>query len=229
MSSFRNAIPRRAHKERAQPDARKKFGILEKHKDYVLRAKAFHQKEEALRKLKEKAEFRNPDEFYFKMVHAKTVNGIHMPPSEANKYSQEELMLMKTQDMGYILQKIQIEKKKIERLTSVLHTLDNQPSNKRVYYAEDREEAKEIRSKSLESSNALVLAKVPGRIKKKTMSSYREVESRKQRVQQLEKLYSDMTLQKELQKPGRKRKLREEEMVSPTTKAVYKWRTERKR
>ncbi|XP_020250596.1 probable U3 small nucleolar RNA-associated protein 11 [Asparagus officinalis] len=229
MSSLRNAIPRRAHKERAQPEARKKFGILEKHKDYVLRAKAFHQKEEALRKLKEKAEFRNPDEFYFKMINTRTINGVHRPPSEANKYTQEELMLMKTQDMGYILQKIQSEKKKIERLTSVLHALDNQPLNKRVFYAENRKEAKDIRSRSLESSNSPVFSKVPNSIKKKTACSYAEVESRKQRVQQLEKLYSEMALQKELQKSGRKRKLREEELVSPTSRPVYKWRTERKR
>ena len=31
------------------------------------------------------------------------------------------------------------------------------------------------------------------------------------------------------QKKGRKRKLREDEMVSPTSKPVYKWRAERKR
>ncbi|KAJ0100395.1 hypothetical protein Patl1_21017 [Pistacia atlantica] len=49
MSSLKNAIPRRAHKERAQPHSRKKFGLLEKHKDYVVRAKAYHQKEETLR------------------------------------------------------------------------------------------------------------------------------------------------------------------------------------
>lgn len=30
-------------------EARKKFGLLEKHKDYVLRARAFHKKEETLR------------------------------------------------------------------------------------------------------------------------------------------------------------------------------------
>lgn len=110
MSSRRNAIPRRAHKERAQPQSRKKFGLLEKHKDYVIRAKAYHKKEESIRRLKEKAAFRNPDEFYFKMIKTKTVDGVHRLESEANKYTQEELMLMKTQDIGYILQKLQSER-----------------------------------------------------------------------------------------------------------------------
>ncbi|KAJ6426084.1 hypothetical protein OIU84_026629 [Salix udensis] len=110
MSSLRNAIPRKAHKERAQPQARKRFGLLEKHKDYVARATAFHKKEETLRRLKEKAASRNPDEFYFGMIKSKTVDGVHRPQSEANKYTQEELLLMKTQDIGYILQKAQTEK-----------------------------------------------------------------------------------------------------------------------
>lgn len=229
MSSLRNAIPRRAHKERAQPQARKKFGLLEKHKDYVLRAQAFHRKEDTLRRLKEKAAFRNPDEFYFKMVNTRTVDGIHRPKSEANKYTQEELMLMKTQDTGYILQKVQSEKKKIERLSSGLHALDNQQSNRHVYYAEDWEEAKEIQSRSSQTSNSGALVNVPDHIKKRTASSYKELEARKKRAQDLEKLYTDMALQKELQKPGRKRKLRKDEIVFPTTKPVYIWRAERKR
>lgn len=228
MSSLRNSISRRAHKERAQPSERRKFGILEKHKDYVVRAQAFHKKEETIRKLKEKAAYRNPDEFYFKMVNTRMVDGVHREESGANKYTQEELMLMKTQDMGYILTKVQSEKKKIERLSSVLHTLDTLPPNKHIYYAEDREEAKEIQSRS-QSSKSLAFENVPKRIKKKTAASYRELEARKKRVNQLEKLYSDMALQKELQKPGRKRKLRPEEIVSPTTKPVYKWRADRKR
>ncbi|KAF2293176.1 hypothetical protein GH714_038758 [Hevea brasiliensis] len=111
MSSLRNAIPKRAHKERSQPHSRKKYGLLEKHKDYVVRAKAFHKKEETLRRLKEKAAFRNPDEFYFKMIKTRTVHGVHRPESQANKYTHEELMLMKTQDIGYVLQKLQSEKK----------------------------------------------------------------------------------------------------------------------
>ncbi|OAY66196.1 putative U3 small nucleolar RNA-associated protein 11 [Ananas comosus] len=226
MSSLRNAVPRRTHKERAQPEARKKFGLLEKHKDYVLRARAFHKKEETLRRLREKAAFRNPDEFYFKMINTRSVGGIHRPESEANKYTPEELMLMKTQDIGYVLQKVQSEKKKIERLNSMLHTLDSQPSNKHVYFAEDREEAREIQNRASQTSSLPILGDVPRRIKKKTTASYKELEARKKRVKQLEKLYSDMALQKELQKPGRKRKLRPEEIVSGTSKPVYKWRAE---
>ncbi|KAF5747906.1 U3 small nucleolar RNA-associated protein 11 [Tripterygium wilfordii] len=229
MSSFKNAIPRKAHKERAQPQSRKKFGILEKHKDYVVRAKAFHKKEETLRRLKEKAASRNPDEFYFKMIKTKTVNGVHKPESEANKYTHEELMLMKTQDMGYILQKLQSDKKKIERLTAVLHSLDGQPSNRHVYYAEDREEAKEMQSQFPKDGKVTVSEDFPDGIVRKTAASYRELEARKKRVNELEKVYMDMALQKELQKNGRKRKLREDEIASPTSKPVYKWRAERKR
>ncbi|XP_044507031.1 probable U3 small nucleolar RNA-associated protein 11 [Mangifera indica] len=229
MSSLKNAIPRRAHKERAQPHSRKRFGLLEKHKDYVVRAKAYHQKEETLRGLKEKAAFRNPDEFYFKMIKTKTIDGVHRPESEANKYTQEELMLMKTQDIGYILQKLQSEKNKIEKLTTMLHSLDNNPTNKHVYYAEDREEAKQIKSQLERKDIVPASVDIPDHIKRKTAASYRELEGRRSRVQELEKIYMDMALQKELQKKGRKRKLREDEIVSPTSRPVYKWRTERKR
>lgn len=40
-STMRNAIKRITHKERSQPESRKRFGLLEKHKDYVERAKVF--------------------------------------------------------------------------------------------------------------------------------------------------------------------------------------------
>ncbi|KAF6163918.1 hypothetical protein GIB67_024773 [Kingdonia uniflora] len=231
MSSLRNAISRRAHKERVQPDSRKKFGLLEKHKDYIDRAKAFHKKEDAIKKLKEKASFRNPDEFYFGMIKTRTIDGVHKPESQAIQYTAEELMLMKTQDIGYVYQKVQSEKKKIERLSSALHSLDNLPQNTHVYYAQDREEAKEIRSRSRSSQEGKLRAAVdvPDKIKRQAASSYKELEARKKRVNGLEKVYVDMSLQQELQKKGRKRKLREEEIVNPTGRPVYKWRPERKR
>ncbi|KAI3917028.1 hypothetical protein MKX01_003477 [Papaver californicum] len=207
MSSLRNAPPRKTHKERCQPLSRKKFGLLEKHKDYQVRAKAYHLKEQILQTLREKAAFQNPDEFYHKMIGTKTVDGVHKPESEANKYTQDEPMLMKTQDMGYILQKGLSEKKKVERLSSMLHSHGNQPLNRHVYFAGDREEAEEIQSTAM---------------CRKTEASYRELETRKKRGNDLEKLYMDM-------KKGRKHKLREDETVSPITGPVYKWKTERKR
>ncbi|PNY07446.1 putative U3 small nucleolar RNA-associated protein 11-like [Trifolium pratense] len=57
----------------------------------------------------------------------------------------------------------------------------------------------------------------------KTERSYKELEARKNRVNQLEKVYMDMAMTKELQKNGRKRKLREDEIVNPTNRPVYKW------
>nr|XP_048319593.1 probable U3 small nucleolar RNA-associated protein 11 [Ziziphus jujuba var. spinosa] len=175
---------------------RKRFGLLEKRKDYVEHAKAFHKKEEAIR---------------------------------ANKYTPEELMLMKTQDIGYILQKLQSEKNKIQKLIAMLHSLDNQSSNRHIYFAEDWEDAKEVQSRSSKGRMLPASDDIPEHIKRKTASSYRELEPRRSRVGDLEKIYMDMTMQKELQKKGRKRKLREDEIVNPTSKPVYKWWTERKR
>ncbi|KAG2260946.1 hypothetical protein Bca52824_080240 [Brassica carinata] len=228
MSSLRNAVPRPSHKERSQPQARKRFGLLEKHKDYVIRAKAYHQKEDIKKKLKQKAAFKNPDEFYFKMINSKTVDGVHRPKEEINKYNAEELMIMKTQDIGYVFQKWQSEKNKIDKLTASLQCTEEQPSRRHVYFAEDREEARELQLQAKSKSDISAM-QIPKDIKKKMNRSYRDLEARKSRAKDLEKLYMDMSMQKELQKKGRKRKLREDEMLNPNGKPVYIWKADRKR
>ncbi|KAG7561551.1 Small-subunit processome Utp11 [Arabidopsis thaliana x Arabidopsis arenosa] len=228
MSSLRNAIPRPAHKERSQPQARKRYGLLEKHKDYVIRANAYHKKQETLKILRQKAAFKNPDEFNFKMINSKTVDGYHRPKDEVNKYSAEELMIMKTQDIGYVFQKWQSEKNKIDKLTASLQCTGGQSSRRHVYYAEDREEARELELQGRSKSDISAI-EIPKDIKKKMDRSYRDLEARKSRAKDLEKLYTDMSMQKELQKKGRKRKLRDDELLNPNGKAVYKWRADRKR
>lgn len=121
-SSMANAVKRKTHKERSQPAGRQKYGLLEKHKDYVERAKNFHAKEKAIKTLKRKAEERNPDEFYFAMESARTKNGVHDGRlTEANKYSQEQLALMKTQDVKYLSLKATSEANKAKRLKASLH------------------------------------------------------------------------------------------------------------
>ena len=53
MSSMRNAVHRRNHKERAQPLERKKWGLLEKHKDYSKRAADHNLKKRKLQTLQD--------------------------------------------------------------------------------------------------------------------------------------------------------------------------------
>ena len=71
-SSLRNSIHRRNHKERSQLANRAKLGLLEKHADYVKRARDYHSKQDRLTRLKQKAAERNKDEFYFSMSKEKT-------------------------------------------------------------------------------------------------------------------------------------------------------------
>ena len=52
MSSYlKNLIPKRKFRERAQPIARSKYGLLEKKRDYKERAKNYHKKEDFLSKI----------------------------------------------------------------------------------------------------------------------------------------------------------------------------------
>jgi U3 small nucleolar RNA-associated protein 11 len=71
-TSLRNVVQRRNHKERGQLASREKLGLLEKKKDYLQRAKDYHGKQKRLKALREKALFRNPDEFYYKMINTQT-------------------------------------------------------------------------------------------------------------------------------------------------------------
>jgi U3 small nucleolar RNA-associated protein 11 len=70
-STFKNRIPKRKYRERAQPEARAHLGTLEKRKDYKARAQNYHRKEDMINQLKQKAGLKNEDEFYFQMAKGK--------------------------------------------------------------------------------------------------------------------------------------------------------------
>ncbi|KAF4981508.1 hypothetical protein FZEAL_2693 [Fusarium zealandicum] len=126
MSSMRNAVARRPHRERAQPLERRRLGLLEKHKDYSLRAKDFNKKKAQLKALKDKASERNEDEFYFGMLSRKgpgsriqdgkrwsgTVEG-----DRGNRaMNVDTVRILKTQDVGYIRTMRQVVAKEVARL-----------------------------------------------------------------------------------------------------------------
>ena len=108
--SMRNLLKTRTYRERSQPAARQHLGLLEKKKDYKLRAKDFHRKEDAIQKLREKASFRNPDEYYFGMAHTKVEGGVHRKAA-AEQPTQDELKSFKKEDAGYLMVKQTAEAK----------------------------------------------------------------------------------------------------------------------
>lgn len=118
-SSLRNSVHRRNHKERSQLTHRSKLGLLEKHADYVKRARDYHSKQDRLTRLKQKAAERNKDEFYFSMTGEKTkvINrfffiytfsellnqgGVHVKDRGNVALPTDIVKVLKTQDENYV-------------------------------------------------------------------------------------------------------------------------------
>jgi len=147
MSSMRNAIPRRSHKERSQPHDRTKRGLLEKRKDYILRSQDYKRKQQTLKRLSEKASERNPDEFYFSMTNERTEKGVAIADRPGSKsLGVKDIKPLKMQDATYLRTMRNIEKRNIDRLRSVVPSVSGKKGTK-ILFAEDPEEG--IHQKSL--------------------------------------------------------------------------------
>ncbi|KAI9065863.1 small-subunit processome [Trametes sanguinea] len=123
MSSFKNSLHRRTHKERSQLSHRTRLGFLEKHKDYVLRARDYHSKQDRINLLREKAAMRNKDEFYFSMTREKTKGGVHVKDRGNEALPTDIVKVLKTQDENYLRTMRALGLKKIDRLKNQLMQL----------------------------------------------------------------------------------------------------------
>uniref|UniRef100_A0A3P9NH87 U3 small nucleolar RNA-associated protein 11 n=1 Tax=Poecilia reticulata TaxID=8081 RepID=A0A3P9NH87_POERE len=144
MSSFRKALKsrQRNHHERSQPGFRRTMGLLEKKKDYKLRADDYHKKQNTLAALRKKALEKNPDEFYFNMISSKLEDGVHVMKKTEEEVTEEQKKVMRTQDMRYVEMKRVAEAKKIERLKGELHLLDaeSKQKNKHTFFVDSKKE-----------------------------------------------------------------------------------------
>ncbi|TFY72805.1 hypothetical protein EVG20_g227 [Dentipellis fragilis] len=123
MSSLRNSLHRRNHKERSQLAHRSRLGILEKHKDYVLRARDYHSKQDRITRLRQKAADRNKDEFYFGMNNQKTQKGVHVKDRGNSALPLDMVKVLKSQDENYIRTMRTAGLKKIEKIKEQLSAM----------------------------------------------------------------------------------------------------------
>jgi U3 small nucleolar RNA-associated protein 11 len=234
MSSFKNAKKslQKTHRERSQPSKRKQFGLLEKHKDYVLRAKDFHRKEDHLKLLREKARNKNPDEFYYKMINSKTRNGVHVVERKKT-YTNGQLKMMKGQDLNYARMKRVTEKKKVERLQCSLHLIGEQDTrnNSHTVFVDSKDEAEstdlgiryELMNQNL--SDQVTKTNEQVKIEKARKQAYNELEKRIEREKHLSAVEQQIQLQKHLMGKGRRKKVN----TGEDGPVVYKWKKQRKK
>jgi len=247
-SSLRNAVKRKTHKERAQPAGRKKYGLLEKHKDYQLRAKDYHRKKKQLDALRRKAELRNVDEFYFGMTRAKTEEGVHKVQREGPEYKSR--ILAENFDKGYLQTKLTHEKNQLEKLQSNLHFVGVDPSlidpdnvPKKTVFVDSESEA-EAFDEAEYFETAPELLDAPAHLRKrldelrsdkissssksaKTEKAYAELLRRQKRVEALSDAVQHLQVKHDLRSTkGKRRKVKEGEDGKP---AVYVWKSERLR
>jgi U3 small nucleolar RNA-associated protein 11 len=249
MSSLRNAVKRVTHKERAQPAARKKFGLLEKHKDYVVRAKDFHKKRDILKTLKKKASDRNPDEFYYKMHNSQvSEKGVHKEIRDGS-LSTDKVKQLKTQDYGYIVHKKAVDDKKAERMKKSLHMIGDKAGNKKKKHTIFVDEQKQVecfdpvehfettpelyeqgynRVRKRQVEEMAEKGEVPSALTVKKVldkrdKAYKELEQRSKRAGKLDKALKKLTEQRNVMGKGDKRKVASKDGGD----AVYKWKRRR--
>jgi U3 small nucleolar RNA-associated protein 11 len=135
FSSLAKAVPRREHKERAQPSWHRGYGPLEKKKDYAVRSRKTHQRNAKLQLLRNLASNKNPDEYYRDMKFAhKTAKGTTVIEKLPGVTGEEHVITQRKQkqfvkqnashNLNLLRHRHSIILKKIEKMKKNLHFLD---------------------------------------------------------------------------------------------------------
>ncbi|KAM5181864.1 putative U3 small nucleolar RNA-associated protein 11 [Mantella aurantiaca] len=251
-AAFRKALKSRQknHRERSQPGFRKNLGLLEKKKDYKLRAEDFKKKRNTLNALRKKTLEKNPDEFYFKMTSSKLQEGIHVIKQKSEEVTDEQLKIMRTQDIKYVEMKRVAEAKKIERLKSELHLLETEgrPENKHTFFMDTKKEVRNfdlaaklntapelvdrvfnrptLETLRKQSVKGLENSKQLKKLAKQRQQQYSLLNQRIDRERKMFVVSQKIQSRKDLLDKTHKVKVKKETVNSP---AIYKFKKQRKR
>lgn len=232
-STLRNAVKRITHKERGQPSWHKNAGFLEKHKDYIVRARDYQKKKAHIKNLKKKADNRNPDEFYFKMKNSRVKNGVHESINENPCIDTDTVKLLKTQDLGYIVHRKAVDDNKAKKLKENLHLIgENEPKVHKIFVDNDEElnsfdpvshfnTTPELLERNFNRVTTTMLKndKTISTMKVKTVKkalkmrdqSYKELNRRLSRAEKLKKAVDALQVQRISMTKGSKRKIVDKE------------------
>ncbi|EGV61746.1 hypothetical protein PSN45_000432 [Yamadazyma tenuis] len=246
MAKLVHNIQKKQHKERSQTKDRERYGLLEKKKDYRLRAADFHKKQAAIKALRNKASQYNPDEYYHAMTRKRTDDrGIIVSDRGNESLSVDQVKLLKTQDSNYIrtmrlneLNKIDKQKQSLAFKAKGKHTVfvgskqEQERFSPEEYFNTDKDflsrRENRPRIEQLESNKKIIESNIDEvvreRLNEKKVKQYKLLKSRMEREQQLKQVESRMEQQKELMKKGNKKKV-----VDGSGNIHFKWKIQRKR
>lgn len=186
------------------------------------------------------------------MVKSRFEDNKHMEiRDDDNEFTPEQLQLMLTQDLSYIIYKRSIEQKKIEKLKSQLHMIDvpDKPKNEHIIFVDNKERMREINQQMNEMTNdddllnacgGLVnqefletvdlpnidLKSLKAGVKQKNRK-YKELVTRINREKQLKIVYDKMILKKQIAKD--KKNATKVQNGTPDSAPIYKFKPIRKR
>lgn len=247
MAKLVHNVQKKQHRERSQIESRARYGLLEKKKDYRLRAADYHKKQAALKALKEKAKLHNPDEYYHAMTRKRTDDsGILIADRGNEVLSVDQVKLLKTQDVNYIRTMRLSEKNKIERekqsklfaglgkhIVFVDSVEDQESFNPEEFFNTDESllENREnrLRLNQLYDNSGLVKLndldlEAKNDLDMKKLKQYKLLQRRLKKEQELRDVESIMTNNLEKMKKGNKKKI-----TDTNGKVHFKWKNQRKR